>query len=78
MFKTSKVRFLWMPQHGSLQFQNWQVVGKQNALLQRLYARVVSIDWRKFDTQIAKNTIQTKKDKVKGENYGSKIKQSHF
>lgn len=67
-----------MPQHGSLQFQNWQAVGKQNALLQRLYARVVSIDWRKFDTKVAQNTIQTKKDKVKGENYGSKIKQSHF
>lgn len=67
-----------MPQHGSLQFQNWQVVGKQNALLQRLYARAVSIDWRKFDTKVAQNTIQTKKDKVKGENYGSKIKQSHF
>lgn len=67
-----------MPQHGSLQFQNWQAVGKQNALLQRLYARVVSIDWRKFDTKVAQNTIQTKNDKVKGENYGSKIKQSHF
>ena len=67
-----------MPQHGSLQFQNWKAVGKQNALLQRLYARVVSIDWRKFDTKVAQNTIQTKNDKVKGENYGSKIKQSHF
>lgn len=78
MFKTSKVRFLRMSQHGGLQFQDGQAVGKQNALLQRLYARVVSIDWRKFDTEIAKNTIQTKKVKIKGENYGNKIKQSHF